>query len=187
MWCLIAWLCLAQLLLWVGFVTSLLILGLHHTDLIWERLLRSNFAVGIVRKHDLDFDSKNTCWYRKWGSQGNIYIQHKYHKWRNFCWGLIFVGKHPHENFRTWRISSSNYGRLILPTNIYSLKNFTHEILWPRKFVHLRYRTSSNKDFPVLAPPQHMQKMYRWKRWQAKTSLNSKQSFKVSPIQKLHF
>ena len=38
-----------------------------------------------------------------------------------------------------WGNSNSNYGELLLPTKINPLENLTHEILWPRKFVRLRY------------------------------------------------
>ena len=69
---------------------------------------------------------------------------HIYHKRTNFHRVLIFMGKLPHENqthknLYTRRISNSNYGGLLLPTKINPLENITHEILWPRKFVRLRY------------------------------------------------
>ena len=62
-----------------------------------------------------------------------------YRKRRNFRWGLIFMGKLPHENLYTQRISNNNYGGLLLLTKINPLKNFTHKILWPQNFVRLRY------------------------------------------------
>ena len=33
----------------------------------------------------------------------------------------------------------SNYGGLLSPTKIYPLEYLTHQILWPRKFLRLRY------------------------------------------------
>ena len=52
-----------------------------------------------------------------------------------FVGGLIFVGKHPHENLThenlyAQRISNSNYGRLLLPAKINPLENLTHENLY---------------------------------------------------------
>ena len=71
-------------------------------------------------------------------------VVYSYRKCKNFRSGLIFVGKHPHENethedLYTRRIRNSYYGELLLPTKINPHENLTHVLLWPRKFVRLRY------------------------------------------------
>ena len=67
-----------------------------------------------------------------------------YRKNRNFRWGLIIVGKqHPWKlnprNVYTRKISDGNYDGLLSPRKFIPLENFTHEILWPRKFLCLQY------------------------------------------------
>ena len=45
-----------------------------------------------------------------------------YRKRKKFCWGLIFVGKLPHENLYTRTINNSNYGGPVLPTKLIPTK-----------------------------------------------------------------
>ena len=56
-----------------------------------------------------------------------------YCKRSNFRWGQFFVGKLPHENLYTWRITcrNSNYNWLLLHAKN-AFKILTHEIMWPR-------------------------------------------------------
>ena len=57
------------------------------------------------------------------------YVNIQYCKRRNFSWGLIFVGKLPHENLYTRRNSYSSYSGLLLPTKINPHKNLTRKAL----------------------------------------------------------